>query len=80
LCDFKAFTRGGAGGMKMVYSNLSRKEFINEVANWLPEWKYFYLRILKLESEGIVRLIKDDGIAKVISNITGQELAVFAEG
>lgn len=63
----------------MVMTELSRDEFINKVANWLPEWKSLYLGVLRLEAMGRVRLVRDDGMAKAIWTSNGREFMSFIE-
>lgn len=64
----------------MVRVELSRDEFISKVANWLPEWKNFSLGVLRLESLGRIKLVRDDGIAKAIWTANGKEFLRFCDG
>lgn len=58
---------------------ISRDEFINKVANWLPEYKNLYLRLLSMETKDQVRFVRDDGQPVVLWK-NGKEFLRFAEG
>jgi hypothetical protein len=58
---------------------MSRDEFISKVANWLPEFKLLSLAVLRMESQGRVRLVRDDGVPVVLYR-NGKEMMRFTDG
>jgi hypothetical protein len=58
---------------------MGREEFINKVANWLPETKFLYLTLLRMESQGRIRFVRDEQVPTVLWK-NGRFLMNFAEG
>jgi len=46
----------------------SRNQFINQIANWLPEYRLVNCKILTAESEGRIKFYWDDAVYFTIIN------------